>query len=638
VSNSHSSDALDFWEYELGRVNNTDLNTEFGANFTLTLHGDPYTTREVQYESPNWVDAFPSTLRIRGYLIYPQVVLAKNPAVLFLHGLGQSANESFGMAPYYLQKGFIVLGISYPGHGESEGPQPDQASFFAEGPINTTAHYYLTLCSAIQALRLLENLTIVDNSSIIVTGSSYGGFNTMWLSSIAGERIAGAIPMIAWGDFRRQVIDPTRLIYFVWGIKPDEIPELYWETFNIYFDPIYYLISPKLPPILWEVGTSDIFFHYSGINGTYEAANNTNKWLHIQPNGNHDYRGHEDTTEYFIDYIINGGSSPPNISFTPSEKEFGLLGDTLSIQVMIQSAVTPSKVKVCYRYLDILGVIWETMDLTRYDDGYWRGTLNPGIISSNIDYYIIVELEGSENVWFSSIIYTGGMFVSNFTIPFYIILVATIGIPVALLIRNRYRNDIKRLEEQDQSNAKKYLITEFILLGITETVFYISLILPWAVFEGGTVEWTHVYIFNDLYPYTTGMFLGVYTSLLTYAFIIGWIVYSMLSIMKPMLSGFIKIGYPLFVILVIGILTAAIVPGNVWSNYGSGYTGIGPILMLLSALSLFLIGFWKRKYQTKLGIRQAKRKHWFNVDRLLRIKNPTAPSKTTQKSEEIKES
>ncbi len=636
VSNSYSSNILDFWESELAYVNATDLNLELGNNFTKVFGSNSYTMREIQFESPNWVDAFPSTIRLRGYLIYPKIVKAQNPALLFLHGLGGNANESFGFAPMYLEKGFIVLCYSYPGHGESEGPQPNQASFFAQGPINTTAHYYLTICSAIQALRILEeNITEVDKSKIMVTGSSYGGFNTMWLSSIAGERIAGAIVMIAWGDFIAQSVDPNKLIFWVWGINAEDIPESYWETFNVNFDPIYYLTSPKLPPILWQIGTNDDFFSYHGINGTYAAASNNNKWLHIQPNAHHGLRGQADTAGYFTDYIMNGGSSPPNITLIPKEKEFSLSGDTLPLQVSVQCANNVAKVQVVYRYLDIVGSIWETMDLKEYDDGYWRGNLNPGIISSNIDYYFIAKLEGTEDVWFSSIIYTGGMFVSNFTIPFYILLVAAIGIPVSLIIRRRYIKEIKRVDEQEKSKAKKYLITELALLGITETIFYVSLILPWAIFQGGSVIWNHIYIFSDLYPFVTGLVLGLYTSLLTIAFLIGWVIYSIISLMRPMLAGFFKFGYPLFVLMVIGYISSAIVPGNVWSNYGTAYAGLGPIMMLLSSLALFFIGFWKRKYQTKLGIRKAKTKYWFNIDRILKIKNPTT-LEIKRKGEEVK--
>jgi dienelactone hydrolase len=633
LSNSINPDPLDFWESEMGYVNGTDLNIELGENFTKNLRGISYTAKEIQFESPNWVDAFPNTTRLRGYIIYPNAMKSKNPAVLYLHGLGGSANESFHIAPYYLQKGFIVLCYSYPGHGESEGPQPNPQSFFLQGQFNKTGHFYLTICSAIQALRVLESFPIVDNSSIMVTGLSYGGFNTMWLSSIAGERIAGAIPMIAWGDLKAQTVDPTSLIFWVWGTKAEDISDTYWSYYNHYFDPIYYLRSPKLPPILWQVGTNDDFFHYSGINGTFESANTTNKWLQIHPNSHHGLFDYEETTEYFIDYSISGGSSPPNISLKENQKEFGLLGDTLKIEVSFQSAVSVVKAQVCFRYKDIVGAVWETMDLTKYDDGYWRGILNPGIISSDVDYYIIVKLEGSKNIWFSSIIYTGGIFVSNFTIPFYIILVAAIGIPLALLIRRRYQKEVKEIDARDQIKAKKYLILELALIGVSETVFYLSLILPWAIWEGGTVVWTHIYVFDNLYPFATGLFLGVYISYLTSIFLIGWIVYSFISFMKPMLSGFIKIGYPLFVLLVIGVLTGLIVPGNAWSNFGIGYAGIGPAIMLLSSLAVFFIGIWKRKYQTKLGIRTTKRKHWFNVDRILRIKDPI--TQDTQKVKEI---
>jgi len=621
TSNSNDVDILSFWESELGRVNSTDLTVELGTNFTLTVESISYTAREIQFNSPNWVDVFPSTIRNRGYLLYPNVIKAQNPAVLYLHGAGATANSSFGFAAPYLEKGFIFMSYSFPGYGLSEGTRGNNGGLTDLSQFNKTAYFYVTVCSAIQALRVLEeNITIVDNSSIMVTGTSMGGLHTMALSGIAGERIAGAIPMIAVGDFQKNLADPTKLMFWAMGKKAEDVPASYWETVNPMLDPMYYLSAPRLPPILWQVGTNDEFFHHTCINGTYEAANATNnKWLQINPNGHHMLEGWENTTEFFIDYIINGGNSPPNITVSSTTKEFGLLGDTIALQVSIQSADTIGKVQVCYRYLDIVGSIWETMDLTKFDDGYWRGTLNPGIISSNIDYYFIVKLEANDDVWFSSKIYTGGMFVSNFTIPFYIILIAAISIPTLFLIRRRYQKDVKRLDEDKQLKTKKYLIIELALLGITETIFYFSLILPWASFDG-IVECSHIYLFNNISPFLSHMTGLGFSSILTISLLIGWIFFSIISLVRPILSGFIRMGYPLLIGM--AIMAMSLFFGDLLSTFGGATIGFGLILMYLSCLGVFIIGIWRRKYQVGLGIREAKRKHWFNIDRIFRIKNP----------------
>jgi len=630
---------LDFWESEIGRVNRTKLNLELGDNFTLKLK-DPDTqldvefiASEVQFESPNWVGAFPDNISIRGYIIYPNNMQAKNPACLNMHGLGGNANASFGLAIPYLQKGFIVLCHSHPGHGESGGAIPAPSNWYYEGDYNKSAHYYLTLCAAIQGLRVLEGRTDVDNTSIMVTGGSYGAINTMYLSSICGERIAGAVPYVANGDLVKTLEDPTKLLFWIFGESAEELPAEFWTTQALRFDPIYYLNSTKLPPIMWQLGTTDEFFHHHSINGTFEEVTHGNKYLQIYPNGHHGFPNFENTTKFFIDYVLNGGPAPPNVTYTPKEKVYGLLGDTLDIWATVQSSVTVESVQVCYKYMDVFASLWQVMDLEGYLDGSWRGTINPGIITSRVEYYFIVNLQGDDNVWFSSIIYTPGVFISNFTIPFYIILVAAIAIPVAYLVRRRYKKNVAELDERIRAEAKKKILIEFILIGVTEFGFFFSLFLPWAVYENGTVVWDHMYIFERLM--TWNLFFLDLGAILPYVFVIGWLFYSILSIMKPMLSGFFKIGYPTLVLLIIGVLTGVLSnPGGVRSEFGSAVAGLGIYLMLLCSLSIGLIGWWKRKYQTKLGIRTAKTK-WYNIDRWLKIKNPRSSTPREKESEKL---
>ena len=89
-------------------------------------------------------------------------------------------------------------------------------------------------------------------------------------------------------------------------------------------------------------------------------------------------------------------------------------------------------------------------------------------------------------------------------------------------------------------------------------MFYVSLILPWAILEGETVVWNYGYIFSDMYPLITFMFLGIYTTLLTIAFLIGWLIYSILSLL-----------YAFGVILSI----ASVGGGGISESGGNGGTG-----------------------------------------------------------------
>ena len=230
-----------------------------------------------------------------------------------------------------------------------------------------------------------------------------------------------------------------------------------------------------------------------------------------------------------------------------------------------------------------------------------------------------MKLEANNDLWFSSKIYTGGMFVSNFTISFYIILIAIISIPTLFLIRRRYQKDVKRLDENKQLKAKKYFIIELALLGIAETVFYFSLILPWASFDG-IVECSHIYLFNNISPFLSHMAGIGFSSILTISVLIGWIFFSILSIARPILSGFLRMGYPLLIGMV--IIGMGLVFGDLLNTFGGVSIGFGLELMWLSCLGVFIIGIWRRKYQVGLGIRGAKRKHWFNIDRIFGIKNP----------------
>ncbi|MGV9205868.1 MAG: alpha/beta fold hydrolase, partial [Promethearchaeia archaeon] len=640
---SSNFDILDFWENEMTRVNNTDLNIEYKENSTLKYE-NPYSGKKydflkqgISFSSPNWVGESQVTLELHGFLLYPENVrysLSANPGCLCMHGLNGNVNDSLGLAYQYLEKGFVVLIYDHPGHGNSEGAKPSPENFYFEGDFNKTSHNYLTICGAIQGLRLLENQSFINESQIMVTGSSYGGLNTMWLSGICGERIAGAVPYIAVGDLKQMLKFPNKLFFWVWSKAPEEIPESFWENQNLRFDPIYYLRSQKTPPIFWQFGTTDEFFPYTCVNATLDAVSHEKKFIQLYPNGHHGLEGYQNTTQYFIDYIINNGPSPPNITLErDKEKSSSLMGDSLNFKIDIETEKEVFSVKVVYRYLDIVGARWESKELSSTEGNNWDGELSATLLNSRIDYYFIVTLKGEENVWYSSKIYTGGMFYSNFHILFLLSIIGIISLVVIYLLYRRYQNDVLNQPEEIQTEAKKKIIVEFLFIGVTESLFLISPLLAWAVIDDGVINWTHLYLFNNIY--SADAIFGILASFLTEVFIISWITLVILSIMKPMLSGILRIWYPIAALIIIRFLTNMLFSsGTAGGDFGLGYAGIGVYLMLFSNIGSIFIGIWKRKYQTDLGIRKPKTK-WYNIDHWFRI-DTRGDQEVRKKEEKLK--
>ena len=611
-ANEDNFNILDFWENEIERVNNTPLNIVNGDYRTIE-HVTSFSNKiyelkaqEIYFNSPNWVGAQPQNLTLYGVLLYPEIIKSSNPGALCMHGLNGEIEEAFDLAIPYLEKGFVVLCHSHPGHGKSEGAEPEPGNLYYEGAYNESAHFYLTLCGAIQGLRVLETLPFVNNSQIMVTGKSYGGLNAMWLAGVLGERIAGVTAYIAVGDIAKNLIYPDKLIFWILGKNVREIPDSYVTNQLLRFDPIYYLNSSKLPPILWQIGTNDDFFHYSSIKGTFDSVQHNNKFLQIFPNDHHGFPGFEGSSKFFIDYVLNNGSIPPQINITSVSKTQDLRGDNLHITLRVNSTEEIDSIQMVYKYTDILGSTWEHINLDSIDETNWEGELSPTIISSNLDYYIIVNLKNMTNVWFSSNIYSAGEIRSNLTIPFIIIISVIILIPLALSIRRKFHR-LPEMDLDEKSNMKHYFLKEIILILAIDTVYYLSLIMPWIVYESGGVIFNHIYIFNNLY--TWKIYFGEFASSLTTIFFIATIVNSQLNFISLRVSAILKLIYPTIMLGFISVtpfISGALDPNSLISNFGLIFPGIGPIMMIVCSILLFLIGRRERKTKISLGLVKKK--------------------------------
>lgn len=598
---------LEFWEKELERIEAVDLNIDYIANHSITLE-DPYLdesytfkAQELYFDSPNWVEATPEILKLHGFILYPNNLNEKNPGCLCMHGLGNNANGSFEFALSYLKKGFIVLCHSHPGHGESEGDKASPQNFYFEGLFNESSHNYLTICGAIQAFRIISNLPSVNKSQIMVTGTSYGALNTMWLSGIYGDRIAGALPYVAVGDNKKLLEDPTKLLFWVWNKSASEFPDSFWQNQNLRVDPKYYLRSESIPPILWQIGTTDEFFHYLSINGTFDPVPHEFKYLQIYPNGHHGLFDYQNTTQYFIDFILKMGPEPPRLNIDLRKKEQNFIGNTLRFDVSVDSKIEVESIEVVYKYLNIIGQKWQSKELEKYSEKMYAGLIEPGAISSRVDYYFLIRLKGERNVWFSSTIYSAGLLHSNFT--FFIIAMMIIGIafPAVFLLRRDYKKTMDKIDSLELKQAiQKRIILNDILTITAEVLFFSSLFLPFV--SMGVVTWTTIFLIDKIYTWEA--IFGVITFILPYLILIIVFLTGLISLDKPITGGVLKLSYFAYMTLFYMIFLGLIAGTADLDLFNPILLGVGYYLILPSALTLIGTGIWNRSFRTRLNLQE----------------------------------
>jgi len=222
------------------------------------------------------------------------------------------------------------------------------------------------------------------------------------------------------------------------------------------------------------------------------------------------------------------------------------------------------------------------------------------------------------NVWFSSNIYSAGEIRSNLTLPFIIIISVIILIPLALTIRRKFQK-IPVIDLDEKSNVRRYFLNEIILILVIDIVYYLSLLMPWIVYESGGVIFNHIYIFNNLY--TWKMYFGEFVSSLTTIFFIASIVNSQLNFISLRVSALLKLLYPTIMLGFISVtpfLSGVLDPNSLTSNFGLIFPGIGPIIMIVCSILLFFIGQRERKTKISLGLVKKKSNDWYKFKESLK--------------------
>ncbi|MHA1820047.1 MAG: alpha/beta hydrolase family protein [Promethearchaeota archaeon] len=637
-----------YWDQEKNRVESLISGYNI-SSFSQINYGDKVLNKtDIYYYSPNWVNATPSKIKISATIFMPsnfsKYNLSKLPGFIVFHGLFGRKEDMYPFAERMAARGMVIITPDHPGHGNSEGASPDYTNLKYSGAFNTSAHYYLTICAGLQAIRVLRNIDQVDISKIGVLGFSYGALTSLWISSIYSNLINLTIAIDAVGSIN--LINPNSLWLQITQSTPDEFKQFY-EAHGHEFDPIYYLQKPGLPDIFISIGTDDEYFYVDSINATFNtiSTRSGNKWLQIIPNGHHWFQNFEGSALYLINAEFFGGIRPPSIMSINVTKTGNLVFEKYKIKLTFNASIIPSAINICFKYKSILAYPWvvKPMEIfTTNETNIYKAiyTINTPIISSLTDFYIIINLNDSDfiefpvmdtcncsNAWLTSQIYSLGLIKNNLTFIIISSMVGLIGIPIFKILKQRYRDDVKRLKtletlekkidtsaghgnnqkldkiEREINYYKKgrnFFILEISSLIVSEILIFWSLFLPWANMSA-QVKWTHIFIFDHIF--TISEVFGIISIFIPYLLFAFWIFYGILALRKPILAGILNMGWPL---LMFGATVALM--KILGLSFELGIIGIGLYLWLIMANLQIIIGIWKRNYQKKLGVRIPKQK------------------------------
>ena len=139
--------------------------------------------------------------RVPGIIIQPDKAAARRPAVILLHGTGDSKEGMLDVASELALRGFLTVAIDGRYHGERTKNGYDDAILRAYQTGKEHPFLYDTVWDTMRLIDYLEMRDDVDPKRIGLMGISKGGMET-YLAAATDPRIAVAIPCISVQSFR----------------------------------------------------------------------------------------------------------------------------------------------------------------------------------------------------------------------------------------------------------------------------------------------------------------------------------------------------------------------------------------------------------------------------------------------------
>jgi dienelactone hydrolase len=139
--------------------------------------------------------------RVPGIIVRSEKAAARRPAVILLHGTGDSKEGLLDLAGELAIRGFLAVAIDGRYHGERTKTGYDDAILRAYLTGKEHPFLYDTVWDVMRLIDYLETRDDVDPKRIGLMGISKGGMET-YLAAATDPRIAVAVPFISVQSFR----------------------------------------------------------------------------------------------------------------------------------------------------------------------------------------------------------------------------------------------------------------------------------------------------------------------------------------------------------------------------------------------------------------------------------------------------
>ncbi|MFX1482247.1 MAG: alpha/beta hydrolase family protein [Promethearchaeota archaeon] len=381
-----ASNDYDTSYWDLSEVKTNPLNINNISTIVVDNETNPLVEWRFNYESELYQG---NVVTINSIILRQQNVSTPSPTILYLHGYGGQYMDYMGLFRDLASAGFVVMGIDHPGRGNSTGmPELTPYTFLNVTGGPQSSNLYHSVWAAARAISLLESMSFVNDSAIVVSGDSMGAWTSFIISAI-DSRIDGVIPIIGAGSLIYSIMSGS-LINSV--IDPSySLDSTEMQNIIAWFDPIAYA-RELTQPTLMLFGSDDYFFPIISMKDTIEAIN-APLTLRIVPNWAHSvYEGFTANIENWIESQFLSGPNLSDINVVFNER-MSVQGESVSINV---NTTFSNRAWVCWRSGEP-GAVWLLSEMMSTGQGSIQ-TYSTEIVPltiGKVTFFVLVEMEDS---------------------------------------------------------------------------------------------------------------------------------------------------------------------------------------------------------------------------------------------------
>ncbi|HTH83646.1 MAG TPA: alpha/beta fold hydrolase [Mucilaginibacter sp.] len=343
------------------------------------------TTRKFIFNSRN------NTNALYAIMAFPQQQ-GVYPAMLILHGGGGNAQGLTHLVEEYAARGYVAVCFDMPGIcNNGTTPNSSGAWKLRKGPLEVprfdiasgleNSTLFDAGVSGLEMFNYIASQKNVDAKNIGITGFSWGGYATTFLSGILGKRVKAAYAVFGCGFYEKATF---------WVKIIADLPDSVRTPWLKYFDAGRRAPGIKAPYFL-EATSNDTYFWPESVTATLDVIPGTKN--HVwDTNFNHKQQPAGPTMQkLYFDYYLKGVGQPFGTAKITNEKLAADSSKQITIKVDEPKGVTASSVVLYYSVpTDKWQTrVWVPINATA-DGSNYTATIPADLVKKGVNYYAYV--------------------------------------------------------------------------------------------------------------------------------------------------------------------------------------------------------------------------------------------------------